>query len=123
MFNISSPSTIQSTKEITMTNQTAENFANNAWESLNSAVNQFGFYSYNDKGADEVMEVAPFVNQIKSMSLQDAGESLSKLLQKKAPGFDSDLLVRSILHGLEEVVEDSWLDELFEKYDDVYDCY
>ena len=65
-----------------MTNKVAESFANKAWEGLCEAILMFGPYICTDKGANEVIKVHDLADQIKSMSVVNAKESLVLLYKK-----------------------------------------
>lgn len=103
-----------------MADQIAEKFANDAWDLLCVAVVNFGIYTYQAKGAEKIMNLHPLIERVKSMGLQDAGESLSNLLQKQNEHFAADNLVSSILYAIQN---ETWFDDLLNQHEDLDECY
>lgn len=95
-------------------------FHKRAAESLKEALDQFGTYAYNDKGADEVMDVGVLVKEIKKMPVDKAISELQLLLKEFVhKNADTSDLVSSIMMDLQEhpgfdpLFEDEVLSEHF----------
>lgn len=94
-------------------------FSDLAKTKLAEAKDQFGSYSYNDKGPDEVMDVGELVREIKRLPLEEISEELKHLGAREDCALDPTSLVGSILHRLdgddayESIFED---DDLMEHY-------
>ena len=95
-------------------------FADNAWSELCDAVEQFGTYSYHDKGASEIMHLSPLLNQLKGMSVKEVGDSLCALLEKEHKKFDAETLVQDLVLSLDS---EEWFDELLDNYPDLAEFY
>jgi len=68
---------------------------------LDEAKDMFGSYAYNDKGADEVMDVHELVNKVKVLSVEDATEELIHLANRTDCALEPSTLVGSILQSLD----------------------
>lgn len=75
---------------------------------INDAIEQFGSYSYGDKGPQEVMDLGPLLAELKKMPAQDAAQALRSVAHSKAKG-DPRSLTESLLIDLQD-----W-DALFEQ--------
>jgi hypothetical protein len=89
-------------------------FSDLAKSKLAEAKEQFGSYSYNDKGPDEVMDVDELVREIKRLPVEKALEELKHLAAREDCALDPTSLVSSILHSLDD---DEKYDSLFEDED------
>ena len=86
-------------------------FSDLAREKLIEAKDDFGSYSYNDKGPDEVMDVGELVGEFKKLSIEDAITELTHLAAREDCPLDPTMLVSSIMHSLDGLPE---YDPLFE---------
>ena len=77
-------------------------FSDLAKTKLAEAKDQFGSYSYNDKGPSEVMDVDELVREIKKLSLIDASTELKHLASRTDCLLDPSMLVMEILHSLDD---------------------
>jgi hypothetical protein len=86
-------------------------------DEINYALKQFGEYTYNDKGAREVMDLEPITEELKTMSAEDV---LKVLTEVETNHPNPEPFLYSIICSL-----DSWKDpnadvlfdsELFAKY-------
>lgn len=79
------------------------------FKELGSALKQFGTYSFDDKGASEVMDVDELVEKFRSLDVEVAGATLVEIAT--SPKYDGrgQGLVREILGSMED-----W-DELFDQ--------
>lgn len=94
-------------------------FSDLAKTKLAEAKDRFGSYSYNDKGPDEVMEVGELVRELKRLPVDKAAEELKHLGAREDCALDPSMLVRSILHSLDENEDYESLfedDDLMEHY-------
>lgn len=57
----------------TMSEESLKNLANNILASLDKALVQFGTYSFDDKGADEVMETSRYTATLVALEAEQAG--------------------------------------------------
>ena len=89
-------------------------FSDRARLALIEAKDQFGSYSYNDKGPDEVMDVDELVRELKKLPTDTMITQLLHLASRTDCPLDPSALVTSILHSLDE---DEKYDALFENED------
>ncbi len=88
-------------------------------EEIQQALKQFGEYSYYDKGADEIMEISPWVEELKELGGKKAGEILAKLADEENVG----PFITSVLYRLQEWEDSEWDDMMEsggEKVDALY---
>ena len=69
---------------------------------LGLALKRFGTYSFDDKGAEEVMDVEVLAEKFRKMSVEDASTVLLALAKSKKHGGRGESLVASILNELAE---------------------
>lgn len=86
-------------------------FSDLAKTKLAQAKDQFGSYSYNDKGPDEVMDVAELVIEVKRLPIDQMISELLHLATREDCALDPAALVRSILGDLDS---DDRYEALFE---------
>lgn len=86
-------------------------FSDLAKSKLAEAKDQFGSYTYNDKGPDEVLEVGELVRELKKLSLDQMITELKHLGAREDCALDPAMLVTSILGSLDS---DDKYDALFE---------
>jgi hypothetical protein len=56
-------------------------FAKECTDAIEAALKEFGSYSYNDKGADSVIDMKPFVKRFKAMDPHEAALVLEEVLR------------------------------------------
>ena len=77
------------------------NFSDRARLALIEAKDQFGKYSYDDKGPDEVMDVDELVRELKKLHIDTIITQLLHLANRTDCPLDPTALVSSILHSLD----------------------
>ena len=83
-------------------------------DELNNALNQFGTYTYQDKGPHEVMYINKYVNDLKSLNMKEIAEILTYILDNHDLGEE---LVSAIIGDMDDRED---FEELFE-YDDRFE--
>lgn len=89
-------------------------FSDLAKAKLAQAKDQFGSYTYNDKGPDEVMDVRELVIELKRLPIDQMISELLHLAKREDCALDPQALVSSILGSLDS---DDRYDALFEDED------
>lgn len=94
-------------------------FSDTAHLALIEAKDQFGSYSYYDKGASEVMDVDALVRELKKLPIDEMITELKHLGARTDCPLDPPVLLRDILGSLDDdekyaVIFDD--DELMEDY-------
>ena len=85
---------------------------------LNNSLNQFGVYTFQDKGPHEVLHISKYVNHFKSMEVNDVATILTYVLDKsKYPQYSEDF-VNAIIGDLDSVLCN--FDTIFD-YDDRFE--
>lgn len=77
-------------------------FSDTARQALVEAKNRFGSYAYNDKGADEVMDVNALVRELKKLPIPKMSVELKHLSTRTDCPLDPAVLLRSLLGSLDE---------------------
>ncbi len=78
---------------------------------LDNALKKFGIYTYEDKGADEVMNTIKWVEILNNLSIEDVAKTLTYILDNHKHGLN---LVESFIQECDHRED---FDDLFE-YDD-----
>jgi hypothetical protein len=94
-----------------MTKTEQKAFAIEILSALEGALKEFGTYSFDDKGAHEVMELNSFTTRLKALPIKDAGEILKLVGEGRSDGRSEEL--RDTLVG--NMDNASWSDEEFEE--------
>lgn len=80
-------------------------------DELQSALKEFGTYSFDDKGPDEVMNLLPIITELKSLTAKQAGLILKEVASSKNER--GKRLAESLVSDLDRM-PDEWFDELLE---------
>lgn len=94
--------------------------ANEIRKQLTEALDEFGRYTFRDKGADEVMDVASIVNALNAMPVPDVIAVLEDVYKTEDDGYGEQLVSDIIMH-MDDVPEERW-NELM-KSDILSGCY
>lgn len=68
---------------------------------LNNGLEQFGEYSFYDKGPDEVMDISKYDNIIKDMKIKDIADIFNSFYSSYPEKDKSVRVINSILTGLD----------------------
>lgn len=80
------------------------------FKELDEALEEFGRYSYYDKGPDEVMDTSPMVIYLKTLSGVDAGKWLKGLCTHK-----HGERLRDHLAGYLDMMPEPWVDDMLKE--------
>lgn len=87
--------------------------ANDILIKMNEALNRFGTYSFDDKGAHEVMDISSIVSHVKSLNKEDAAKLLKEVVDAK--GFsDRNKSVADAIMGDCDDMLDEWFEYVLE---------
>ena len=82
-----------------------QEWATKVMVATDSAIKEFGRYTFGDKGPNEVMDLDPFIRELKAMDPAEAGIRLEALA---VCGRDYNTAAASILSGLDDQEEKWW---------------
>lgn len=89
----------------TLKNQVDE-FTNRVVTATDQGIRQFGEYHFYDKGADEVVDINGFANELRTLEPRDAGSRLEALHQRGARPYGK--VAEAIISQLDDMAEDWW---------------
>jgi hypothetical protein len=98
----------------TMPEENLRNLANNILAALDKALVQFGTYSFDDKGADEVMETSGYTATLVTLEPEQAGLVLKLVGEGRKDGRGETL--RDFLAGSMDSSpnSDAWFEKMLE---------
>lgn len=87
------------------------NIADRIKSDIDSALKQFGEYTMRDKGAHEVMEIDPWVEELRKLSVDETIAALNSVLEHDF----GHHFVRAFLGSIDDAEEgtDPWVDGIF----------
>ncbi len=73
-------------------------------KAIESAIKEFGSYTYHDKGPKEVMDLYSLVTRFKTMSMSELAGLLNEVLKHE----DGETFVSSVLLELQTIPDKQW---------------
>lgn len=96
----------------TMPEENLRNLANNILADLAKALEQFGTYSFDDKGANEVMDTKRYTSSLRALEADQAGFVLKLVGEGRADGRGETL--RDFFAGSLDSAPREWFEKMLE---------
>lgn len=80
-------------------------------DKIDEATHDFGYYTFGDKGPDEVMDTGPIVEEVGKLTTKQAGNLLKKLATYEKKEGTGETLAEYILSRLDDM-PDAWFEEV-----------